>query len=297
VVWILVSALAAVVVAGALFWLLRRRAVAEEQTPSSPDRIAAPLVEFTIAGAEARAYFETALPAGETENVIGSALVQRALAVVRAKRPRLPMSQIGRIVAFGRRGDRWAEAGAVDLAVPGVLPGEPGGEASGPEHAFDPLEALEDYPGWPPRLDKARRKDELAPLCEELHLSAAVKGRLRAQGIDPDAAGAGALVLGVMEMTGYRSAQVDDDTFRVRRLGRTALLRVVEHRPGEHPELEEADLRRFVVDVVAAGVDVGLLVTEKYAPFEVYEREQRDRRLRFITRERLQRFIDALDID
>ncbi len=293
--WVVAITAAAVVVAAALFYLLRRRTAAEKPLVSLPGHLAAPVVDFTLAGPEARVYFETALPTVEMDPNVGAALVERAIEVVRSKGEQLPMSQVRRIVAFGRQGDRWSEAGAVDLLVPGELPPEPGDEGR-PGRGFDPLEHLDDYPGWPPRLEVARREDELAPLGHELRLPAAVTGRLRAQGVDPESAGAGPLVLGVMEMTGYTAVPVGDDTFRVRRLGRSALVRVVEHHAGEHPELEEADLRRFVVDVVAAGVDVGLLVTEKYAPFEVYEWERRDRRLRFITRERLQRFLDALAI-
>jgi hypothetical protein len=49
-----------------------------------------------------------------------------------------------------------------------------------------------------------------------------------------------------------------------------------------------------VVDFGSSGADRGLLISEKFAPFEIYDRERRDRRIRFVTRERLEGFIDAL---
>jgi hypothetical protein len=60
--------------------------------------------------------------------------------------------------------------------------------------------------------------------------------------------------------------------------------------------LDEHDIRRFVVDFGGSAADRGLLVSEKYAPFEIYDRERRDSRIRFVTRERLPGFIDALAI-
>ena len=44
----------------------------------------------------------------------------------------------------------------------------------------------------------------------------------------------------------------------------------------------------------STGADKELLITEKFSPFEIYDRERREPRMRFITRERLQDFVDAL---
>ena len=39
-----------------------------------------------------------------------------------------------------------------------------------------------------------------------------------------------------------------------------------------------------------------MLVTEKYGPFMVYDKERREPRVRFITRERLQTFVDGFSL-
>ncbi len=51
-----------------------------------------------------------------------------------------------------------------------------------------------------------------------------------------------------------------------------------------------------MVDFMSSKADRGLLISDRYGPFEVYEREKREPRVRFVTRERLQGFVDALTV-
>ena len=39
-----------------------------------------------------------------------------------------------------------------------------------------------------------------------------------------------------------------------------------------------------------------ILVTDKFSPYSMYEREKRDSRLVFVTRERLQAFVDSFGL-
>ncbi len=71
------------------------------------------------------------------------------------------------------------------------------------------------------------------------------------------------------------------------------MVRVVDHNEGEYPELGEQAITGFLFDFASSGASRGLLVTDKYCPFSVYERERRDPRVRFLSRERLQQFVDA----
>jgi hypothetical protein len=66
------------------------------------------------------------------------------------------------------------------------------------------------------------------------------------------------------------------------------------YRPGDYPEVDEATINRFMADFSMSGCQRGMLVSEKYGPFEVYERERREPRVRFVTRERLQGMVDSL---
>ena len=85
-------------------------------------------------------------------------------------------------------------------------------------------------------------------------------------------------------------------TFDASRAGQRVFVRTIPHGAGEHPELDESAVDRFVVEFLSSGADRGLLITEKFSPFEIYERERREPRMRFITRERFQAFIDALAV-
>jgi hypothetical protein len=62
----------------------------------------------------------------------------------------------------------------------------------------------------------------------------------------------------------------------------------------DYQEFNEATINRFMADFSMSGCQRGMLVSEKYGPFEVYERERREPRVRFVTRERRQGLVDSL---
>jgi hypothetical protein len=66
------------------------------------------------------------------------------------------------------------------------------------------------------------------------------------------------------------------------------------YRPGQHPELDEAVIRKFVVEFGMSGAARGLLISDKYGPFMTHDIEDKDKRIRFVTRERAQAFIDSM---
>jgi len=99
-----------------------------------------------------------------------------------------------------------------------------------------------------------------------------------------------------MRIAGYSISEKATDTHDGIRHGQRVFLRTVCHLSSNHPELDERQVDRFVVDFISSGADRGLLITEKFSPFEIYDRERREPRMRFITRERIQDFVDALVI-
>ncbi len=260
-------------------------------------RVSAPVAEFHVRGSDARVSFDVPLPDGDIDEVLQELLIREAVEVVREKRHTLPITEVQRVVALGRRGQEWHEVGSVSLETPGQLPPPILPELI-PHHVsvgFDPIEQLGELPSHAPGLAESSSAEGLAPLAEELRLPSAVESGLRAQGVDPAAATAGDVVLGIMRMTGYSVVPgAASDTHTATRSGQRIFLRVVDHAAGDHPELSEAAVRTFAVDFVESGAHRGLLITEKYSPFMIYDREKRDPRMRFITRERLQLFVDGL---
>lgn len=295
--WLIWVGVAAVVVVIVLL-VVRRRGAPGEDAPGSPpvdERPRPTVAEFHVIDGAARVHFDVPL-GDETDPVLAELLGREAVEVVREKRHQLPIADVSAVVALGRRDGEWAVCSTINLETPGTLPPPMVPEILG--HAarsdFDIFERFADMPQQAPEIADTVRGEELAPVATELRFPGSVATGLRSQGIDPAEASAGEIVLGVMRVAGYQVSDTAADTYAATRGGKRTFIRVVEHFGGQHPELDEQEIRRFVVDFGSSGADRGLLITEKYSPFEVYERERRDRRVRFITRERLQGFVDAL---
>lgn len=297
---VVIAVVIAVVVIGFVAYLATRRPRPRREAELPPERARPlpPVAEFHVRGDRALVSFDVPLP-DDVDEVLRDLLIAEAVEVVREKRHHLPIDEVRRVVALARRGDEWVEVGGIRLDTPGELP-PPVAPVLLPhlshDPAFDPFETVADLPEHAPGLASGPGRDALEPFATEMRLPAAVEAGLRTQGIDPAVASAGEVVLGVMKLAGYRLTPSGEGTYEATRAGRRALVRVVEHVPGSHPELDEQEIRRFAVDFASSGADRGFLITEKYSPFEVYDRERREPRCRFITRERLQHFIDGLAI-
>jgi hypothetical protein len=256
------------------------------------------VAEFHMVNGTANVYFDVPLAPGEVDRVLADLLIREAIEVVREKRHTLPLGDLHTVVAFGHRVGQSVRVGTVELDTPGTLP--PPMVPTILPHAhrpgFDAFEKLTELPDHIPGLADRAHGETLAPLGPQLHLPAAVDAGLRAQGLDPMGADATDLALGVMRLAGYTVIQRATSTYDATRAGQRVFVRTVEHDPADHPELDEKAVGRFVVDFVSSGADRGLLITEKFSPFEIYDRERREPRMRFVTRERFQGFMDALSV-
>lgn len=289
-----------VLVAVVAVLLVRRAATSPgggaESEAAESDQSGPSVASFHVSDGSAEVRFEVPLAAGEVDAVLADLLIREAVEVVRAKRQTLPLETVHRVIAFGRRNGEWIEIGRVELDTPGTLPPPMVPEllphASRP--SFDAFDRISDLPQSPPGLADTAAAEALSPLGPSINLPQAVEAGVRAQGLDPDAADACDLVLGVMRLSGYAISERSADTMDAVRFGQQIFVRTVAHGADDHPELEESQVDRFVVDFLGSGADRGLLITEKFSPFEIYDRERREPRMRFITRERLQGFVDAL---
>ncbi len=274
-------------------------AALEESAATEPivaDRIRPDVADFHVRGEEASVHFAVPLPA-EPDDALVELLLHEAIEVVREKRHTLPISQVTRVIAVGRRDGQDVEVGSVDLETPGELP-----PPSVPEHLvrasrvdFDPIgEFSATAPTTAPDLGSAPSRETLGPIGGELRLVSGLEATLRAQGVDPATMTAGDLVVAILRNSGHTlAAGADDSTFDAAKAGVRTMVRVIDHEVGEYPELGEKPITGFLYDFATSGADRGLLVTDKYCPFGVYERERREPRVRFLSRERLQQFVDA----
>lgn len=255
----------------------------------------APVADFHVRGEEAIVVFDVPL-SEEDDPVLNELLVDEAIEVVREKRHTLPIDGVTVVVARAGRGET-REIGRTELPAIGELP--PPMENMGLtliNIAHDPFaapfeEETDHSVVYETKTDVP--SDELGPIIEELKLPAGLERGLRAIGVDPESVSAPDLVLALLRMFGYGvTEQAMPGTYMVIKDGLSTYILTEPHRPGEHPELGESTCKRFIAEFGSSGADRGLLVTAKYSPFMIHDIEARQPNLRFITRERIQGFID-----
>ena len=308
----------AIVLIALSFYLSRRRKILQKELGIElPARgrkpkvaeIAEPKVDFThfrpsvaefgVEGHTAKVRFDVPLPEGDDE-ILSELLVAEAIEVVRDKRHTLPLTGVTEVAALAGRGDI-LEVGRAKLDQPGVLPPRVQGVniLNLSSLANDPLaqsfsEAKADPGGTRPGVAERARSDELRPLSEELRLPRAVDTGLRAQGIDPAKVSAGDLVVGLLRLFGYQVTVAGLNGWIAAKAGERTYIVEDSYKPGDHPELDDSVIRRFMVEFASSGTERGMLVTDKYGPFEIYTLERREPRVRFVTRDRLQKMVDSL---
>ena len=256
-----------------------------------------PLESFHIVGNEARVTFDVPLD-DEEDTVLNDLLVGEGVEVVRQKRHELPIGDIEEIVVFAGRGES-REVGRTRLASPGELPPpalEEGMSISAVAH--DPFAApfdedQERAPVVDSNFDPS--SDELGPIRDELNFPRGLERGLRATGTDPDSLNGPELVVSLLKMFGYRvTEQSHEGTYLATKDGVSTYIATEAHTDSAHPELSEGAIQRFVAAFGSSNADRGMMITDMYGPFKIYEIERNQPKVRFITRERLQRFIDSM---
>jgi hypothetical protein len=253
------------------------------------------VVGMNVSGSEAHVTFDVPLPEGN-DTILSELLVGEAVEVLRERRHSVPMASIDTVVAYAGR-PMPSEVGRTTLPAVGQLPeaSETPSMLSLSTIAEDPLSAEIDWSADTGGGSVMSAGDDLGPIFNELRLPKAIETGLRAQGIDPTTMSAAQLVTGALSLIGYGIIDGPmEGTWYAEKGGARTFIREVPHVPGDHPELDDASIQRFLFEFQSAGADRGLLVTDKYGPFSVYEKERREPRVRFLTRERLQKVVDSM---
>ncbi|MEX1126373.1 MAG: hypothetical protein WD895_00835 [Acidimicrobiia bacterium] len=265
-------------------------------TPVEPDPISrrAAVADFHVHGNEARVSFDVPLP-DEDDPVLNELLVDEAVEVVREKRHTLPIGEVTEIVVFAGRGDV-REVGRSKLPSPGQLPTTIQPDMLNLTHiARDPFAGQfeDDLPGHV-ETQVPVPKDDLGPIHQELKIPLGLERGLRTRGVDPTTASGPELILALLEMFGYEVSPQVDGTFVAIKDNLKTFIRAEPHVPGSYPELDEQLIQKFIAEFGTAGTARGLLITDKLGPFMIHDVEAMNPRIRFVTRERIQRFIDSM---
>jgi hypothetical protein len=252
---------------------------------------------FHVDGDKAVVRFDVPLPPGEIDDILADLLVSEAIEVVREKRHSLPIGHLTEVVAEAGRGEV-RRVGSAKLTQPGTLPPRTTGVdllnlssvSNDPLHSSFTDAPAEVHAG----VEPGSRPDVLGPLGPELRIPRAVATGLRANGIDPDNISPGGLVTGILGLFGYSLNPTGLNSWIATKAGETTYIAEDAYQMGDHPELSEATIRRFMIEFGTSGANRAMLVTDKYGPMEIYELERRNPRVRFVTRSRLQPMIDSL---
>jgi hypothetical protein len=258
----------------------------------------APVESFHVAGNEARVTFDVPLDV-EDDEVLNELLMSEAIEVLRQKRHTLPIEDVHYVVVFAGR-DKVREVGRAKLPSPGELP--PPGMAAGLSFthiARDPFAAPFDEEETDHSVAYQTRADvpadELPPLREDLKIPKGLDRGLRALGTDPDVLDGPEFVIALLRMFGYGvTEQAFPGTYMAIKDGVSTYVATDSYEKGGYPELDESVIRRFVADFGSSNADRGMLISDRYSPFKIYEIEANQPKVRFITRERIQRFIDSM---
>lgn len=256
-----------------------------------------PLESFHVVGTEARVTFDVPLDA-EDDEVLNDLLLGEAVEVVRQKRHSLPIDDVREIVVFAGR-DQVREVARHKLPAPGELPP--------PMHdlgvsftaiAHDPFAAHFDEgvdSGVSFGTVANVPEDDLPPLIDELRIPKGLDRGLRALGADPTKLGGPEFVIALLRLFGYSVAeQAYEGSYMATKDGQSTFIATDAYKSGDHPELQENVIRRFLGEYSSSAANRGMLITDKYGPFSIHEIETNQPKVRFITRERIQKFIDSM---
>lgn len=307
VVLVVVIAIAVVGLAVYAFRSMSQSATERIETASTRRRRPMPPVEsFHVRGETASVVFSVPLGDGEAGAHLTELLSAHAVEFVREKVAEgLPLEGVHQIAVSAMRSGAPELLATVDLPDVGELPEESPILAREPD-AHDPIAAVAQVVADASVAAPSGRSDTLDPVAQIVELSSPTEAHLRAMGVDPASMSLDDLAVGFLRASGYQVEPArsgfampsvsPDQMYRFSRGADSGVLAVVPHHPGEYPELDEKVLAEFSIAVAQANPRRAILVTDKFGPYAMYERERRDRRMVFVTRERLQSYVDSFDL-
>jgi hypothetical protein len=253
--------------------------------------------DFHVVGNEIVIDFAVPLPTSGDDDVLTELLVHHAAEIIRDRiRRGQPLGGIPLARIRARRGsqpvdvaelDLEADEGPPDLDFPQLLSALDSG-------GYDILARLAAGEGEVLPLEPSRRGDRLEPIRNELRLTAHLAAALRIQGIDPERMTMAELGPGLLRIAGYQITERGEGTYVAIGAGSSTYVAVISHRQGDYPELDQRQISSFLIAFARSHTDRGLVLTDKYGPYELYDKERANPKCRFVTRERFQAFVDAI---
>ncbi len=294
-----VVVLIAVAVVIAIAWYLVARGRGDSQPAPARSEPRLSEVDFKVAGATAHVYFDTQIPGEGPDDVLTSLMGREAMRIFESKADHLPLAEVKHVAAHGRQAGQPVLVTKVDIKEPAEMgrldaPKDTdvvlAGDVAASDDPLGKLQAMEFGRGGGYRGGG----DELPPLSDELHIPAKVIEAVAGSGGSILGMRLEDFITGLLRASGYQVVEKEDGTKRATKGGTTTYLEFVEHLPGSHPELDERSIDAFIMKFMGSHADRAMLFTAKYGPYAVYEKERRNKKVTFMTRERLQTFVDSV---
>lgn len=256
-------------------------------------------VDFKVEGSTAHVYFDTTIPAAGADDMLKGLMGREAMRVFHEKADHLPLAAVKHVTAHGKRDGSDVAVTTVDVMTPSEMDhmdAPASGEvvkAGQVTVEDDPLAALH-------AMDFGRStgyrggSDDLPPLSQELTIPAKVIEAVAGPGGTVVGMSLQDFISGLLRASGYEVSLSSDGTGTARKGGATTFVQFVDHKAGSHPELDEKSVDSFVMKFVSSGADRGMLFTPKFGPYAIYDKERRNANVKYMTRERLQAFVDSV---
>ena len=254
-------------------------------------------VDFRVQGHRAIVSFDVEAPVSGLDPELADLLIAQAIEVVRDRRTRgLPLAGISTISVLCRDGDEYIELATTDLEEPGTRPVSDASATRVVEaEEIDPLDHFAEIVTSSGIAASSSRGDDLPALGNELRLTAGLVAALEGRGVERSTMTVSELTKSLLDVAGYElQPRSLAGTYLARRAHSDTYLAIVDHEVGSYPELSEDAINSFLAGFYSSKARRGLLVSDKFGPHLVYQKERRDDRVRFITRERLQAFVDSI---
>ena len=217
----------------------------------------------------------------------------------------LPLDGVARIVVSALRNGEPEQVTVVELPEVGTLPTRADMSDLHPlEH--DPIAVLAAVVADESVKSAPTSSGALDPVSSFLELTGPCEARLRAVGVDTSSMTHGELCHGLLRIGGYvindavpqasLATAPDAEVFSVTRGGQRLQVVVLSHVEGDYPEVDDRVLAEMAVLASQPNVDKVMLVTDKFSPYSMYDRERRSDAVMFVTRERLQAFVDSFGL-
>jgi hypothetical protein len=264
------------------------------------------VTDFHVKGDTASMVFNVPLGESEAGQHLVDLLSAAAIEHVRElAADGLPLDGVARIAVSALRDGTPEQVTMVEFLEVGKLPSHTDmPELHAVEH--DPVAVLASVVADESVSTTKTSSGTLEPVNSFLELTGPSEARLRAVGVDTSRMTHSELCHGLIRIGGYvingaapeqsLSSAPDAEVISVTRSGQRIQLVILSHTEGQYPEVDDRVFAELAVMAARADVDKVMLVTDKFSPYSMYEREKRSDALIFVTRERLQAFVDSFGL-